>query len=207
MRRMLVSAIFSAPWHDLARPGIAMAVPGSAVSSPPSPCRGAHGGSATTGRSRWTDLARRPAAARLRGLDRSPASSSRGRCRRGSLVGGASVLLMFIGIHNAWDTVTAARHASALRDGEGSARRRGPREGNPPPSACRLRRSKLAAPPDCAETSQRLRRSEYSPASPPLPPTQNRTRSVLPGVECPPPRCAHSLGPAAITPPPMEAPP
>lgn len=104
---LLVSAVFAAPWHDLAPAGIAMAVAGAC---------GCVYSVAVLRRARrqreykpvledWVWHAALPMVA-YAALLYGGLQLVRGVAGTLFLVGGSALLLVFIGIHNAWDTVT-----------------------------------------------------------------------------------------------------
>jgi hypothetical protein len=130
---LLVSAIFSAPWHDLGAPGIAVALSGIGgfVYAVAVLRRAQRQRDYRPVLEDWIWHAVLPllayAALIVAGIE------LLGRSGGGLyFVGGATLLLMFIGIHNAWDTVTYVTLQRA-RDGEG--RQTTDRAKEPPPSA------------------------------------------------------------------------
>jgi len=124
---LLVSAIFSAPWHDMAPPGVAVALVGVSgfIYSVVVLRRAMRQRDYKPVFEDWTWHAALPmvayAALILAGVQLSRATDA------SFIVGGAALLLVFIGIHNAWDTVTyvmleRARERKAARVAERAAR-------------------------------------------------------------------------------------
>jgi len=129
---LLVAAIFSAPWHDLAPPGIAIAVAGvcGCVYSVAVLRRALRQRDYKPVLEDWIWHAALPMIA-YAALLYGGMQLARGSTDTLFVVGGSALLLVFIGIHNAWDTVT---YVTAERSRERN-KRPASTEGVRPPSA------------------------------------------------------------------------
>ena len=129
---LLVSAIFSAPWHGLGPPGIAVALCGAGgfVYSVAVLRRALRQRDYKPVLEDWTWHAALPMLG-YAGLVHAGLRLSRVSSDALYIVGGATLLLVFVGIHNAWDTVTyvtlqRAREHKARGAARGTAERQPP---------------------------------------------------------------------------------
>ena len=104
---LLVSAVFTAPWHDLGPPGVAVAVVGACgfVYSVTVLRRALRQRDYKPVLEDWIWHAALPMIA-YAAMMHAGILLSRGPVDALFIVGGSMLLLVFIGIHNAWDTVT-----------------------------------------------------------------------------------------------------
>ena len=111
---LLVSAIFSAPWHSLGPPGVAVALAGIGgfVYSVAVLRRALRQRDYKPVLEDWIWHAVLPMAA-YAGLVLAGSRLARAPAGTSFVVGGSALLLVFIGIHNAWDTVTYVTLARA----------------------------------------------------------------------------------------------
>jgi len=125
---LLVSAIFTAPWHDMGPPGVAVVLTGLSgfLYSVVVLRRAMRQRDYKPVLEDWIWHAALPMVA-YAALVLAGAQLSRLSAAASFVVGGSALLLVFIGIHNAWDTVTyvmleRARERKAAKAAERAAR-------------------------------------------------------------------------------------